>query len=134
MKAFQRALTPAAVALALACGVATAQQAAAASAEVCALRDKALSDAGWAAGNAIDAYFWDQVLPYVGVNGIHTTELAAIDCSDPQKANSQSGFSIYRAGFQEGKGQPFDEAEVIARMQSIKADTATIKQRMAAGQ
>lgn len=105
-----------------------------AQADVCDLRDKALADAGWVAGNSIDHYFWDQVLPYVGVNGIHTVELASVPCTDPQRANTDNGFSIYRAAFDEGRSQPFDEAASFARLQSIKDDTRRIKQSIMAAQ
>ncbi len=126
-------------ALSLACALTLSggllwQSEAGAQESLCELRNRALHDAGWAAGNSIDSYFWDQVLPYVGVNGIHTVELAAIDCSDPQRANSENGFGLYRKGFAEGKGQPFDEGGVIVRMQSIKADTQKIKEKMMGAQ
>jgi len=120
------------LALALTLGLSAMAPGAGAQEDVCDLRNRALADAGWAAGNSIDSYFWVQVLPYVGANGIHTTELAAIDCSDPQRANSENGFSIYRKGFSEGRAQPFDERGVMVRMQSIKADTRKIKESMMA--
>ena len=122
------------LALALTLGFSASAPKAGAQEGVCDLRNRALFESGWAAGNSIDTYFWDQVLPYVGVNGIHTTELAAIDCSNPQRANSENGFSIYRKGFAEGRAQPFDEPGVIVRMQAIKADTKKIKESMMAAQ
>lgn len=120
--------------LVLSLGIFSLAQTSAAQADVCSLRNKALSDAGWVAGNSIDSYFWDQVLPYVGANGIHTVELASITCEDPQRANTEDGFSIYRAAFEQGRSQPFDEAASLSLMKSIKEDTRIIKQSMMAAQ
>jgi hypothetical protein len=135
MAPFRTATRAVSLGLVLALGAFAAQASNAwAQSDICDLRNKALADAGWVAGNSVDHYFWDQVLPYVGVNGIHTVELASVSCKDPQRANTDNGFSIYRSAFEEGRSQPFDEAASLARLQSIKEDTKRIKQSTMAAQ
>lgn len=102
--------------------------------DICSLRNDALADVGWVAGNSVDHYFWEQVLPYVGVNGIHTVELVAVTCGGTQKGDAEDGFGIYRSGFAEGRSQPFDEMAALKRLQAVRERTAQIKKSMMAGQ
>ena len=91
------------------------------------LRDEAISNIGWVAGNAYGHPIWPEVEPFIGRGGTYYNTLlrTGIPGSDPE-IEAALNVQRYREAFDRGKAEAFKEAEGASRLQRVNDIVAEI--------
>jgi hypothetical protein len=84
------------------------------------LRDEAIANIGWVAGNAYGHPIWPEVEPFIGPGGTYYEILlrTGIPGSDPE-IEASLNVQRYREAFDRGKAATFNEAEGASRLERI---------------
>lgn len=97
--------------------------ASAAAADIRTLRDEAIQNVGWVAGNSHGHPIWPQMKGYVGRGGSYYK--AFVSLAPPglsraeQQAEAHHNVRLYEKWFERGEQAAFNEAEATSRIQRV---------------
>jgi hypothetical protein len=96
------------------------------------LRDQAIKNIGWVAGNARAHPVWAEVEQYVGRGGKYYDVLIRLKTpgSSSDFAEAHSNLSLYNEWVKVGEKQPFSERESVTRIQRANQIVAELTQMM----
>lgn len=84
---------------------------------IAALRDEALENIGWVAGNAYGRPAWPRVKEYVGEGGTYYKTLTEIVVEGPQAF--YSNVEKYKAAEKRGRASRYDDSDMTRRVQRV---------------
>lgn len=101
------------------------------------LRDEAIANIGWVAGNAYGHLIWPELRPYIGRGGEYYDSFMRLA---PPGADHQTeaalNVALYQKWFERGQAAPFNEPEGMRRLERLNAlvgETTALLRQMRAG-
>ncbi len=88
--------------------------------ELRSLRDEAIKNIGWVAGNSYGHPIWPEIKPFVGKGGsYYEFYLRLAPKNSDHAAEAFYNVSLYEEWFEIGSKQPFNENEGLSRIQRV---------------
>lgn len=90
------------------------------------LRDEALDNIGWVAGNAYGRPLWPKVQGFVGEGGSYYEAFVAIAPEGQTAAQAMSNLARYKRAVELGKRSRYDERDMMRRIERVNQITSAL--------
>ena len=90
-------------------------------AKLCKLRDQAIQNIGWVAGNSYDHPIWPEMEQYVGRGGVYYDTYVSLKCGlhRDEATTALANVQLYRDWFEKGRKKSFNEPDNMRRIKRV---------------